>query len=220
MINISLRARRRMLAVAAVAGVATSMSLIDATSAHAGAVPTGATGTTVLVIGGPAVAALGNNGCGAVTITGNNGASAVQTAKNQWKITLHINELDINGNGGIDLKHQGSIELSNTCYDITLAALRITNFGDPGQLTTFDLNAVLHSSDDSDRYVVGELDLSSAQLAVSGNKIRITKENLSLAAEGAEEFNELAVGGDGLSGPFFAGEKIGNGKTTVVFSFL
>lgn len=217
MLHMSLRARKRAVAIAAVAGVATSMSLVNATSAHAGATPTGATGTTVLVLGGPAVAAFANSGCGAITITGNNGASVVQTAKTQWKITLHINELDINGNGGIDLKHQGSIELQNTCYDITLAALRITNFGSAGQFTTFDLNAVLHSPDDSDRYVVGELDLSDAQVDVSGSKIRITKENLYLASEGAEEFNELATGTD--TGPFYSGEKVGNGKTTVVFSY-
>lgn len=218
MLHMSLRARKRAAAIAAVAGVAASMSLVNATSAHASATPTGATGTTVLVIGGPAVAALGNGGCGAVTVTGNNGATVAQTAKNQWKITLHINELDINDNGGIVLKHQGSIELQNICYDITLAALRITNFGDAGQFTTFDLNAVLHSPDDSSRYVVGELDLSNAQVVVSGSKVRITKENLYLANEGAEEFNELATGSD--TGPFFSGEKIGNGKTTVVFSYV
>ena len=48
--------------------------------------------------------------------------------------------------------------------------------------------------------------------------MRITKEDLSLNSEGAEEFNELAPGDD-FFGPFFAGEKIGNGKTTVVFSY-
>lgn len=218
MLHMSLRARKRAAAIAAVAGVAASMSLVNATSAHASATPTGATGTTVLVIGGPAVAALSNGGCGAVTVTGNNGATVAQTAKNQWKITLHINELDINDNGGIVLKHQGSIELQNTCYDITLAALRITNFGDAGQFTTFDLNAVLHSPDDTSRYVVGELDLSNAQVVVSGSKVRVTKEDLYLADEGAEEFNELATGSD--TGPFFGGEKIGNGKTTVVFSYV
>jgi hypothetical protein len=219
MSKLSTRARKRMLAVAAVAGVATSMSLVNATSAHAAGVPTGATGTTVLVIGGPAVATLAANGCGAVTVTGNNGASATQTAKNQWKITLHINEIDVNGNGGIELKHQGSIELQNSCYDITLAALRITNYGNADQFTTFDLNAVLHSPDDTQRYVVGELDLTDAQLSSSGNKVRITKENLYLAPEGAEEFNELATGDPFATGPFFAGEKIGNGKTTVVFTY-
>ena len=151
MLHMTLRARKRAVAVAAVAGLTASMSLVNAMSAHAAATPTGATGTTVLVIGGPAVAALGSGGCGAVTVTGNNGASVAQTAKNQWKITLHINELDINDNGGIGLKHDGSIELQNTCYDITLAALRINNFGQAGQFSSFDLNAVLHSGDDSGR---------------------------------------------------------------------
>lgn len=218
MFSISTRARKRMVAVAAVAGVATSMSLVNATSAHAGATPTGATGTTTLVLGGPAVNTLAATGCGAITVTGNNGVQVVQSAKNQWKITLQISELDINNNGGIDLKHSGSVELQNSCYDITLAALRITNFGNADQFTTFDLNAVLHSDDDSSRYVVGELDLSNAQLSVSGSKIRVTKENLYLADEGAEEFNELATG-DAFTGPFFSGEKIGNAKTSVVFHY-
>lgn len=217
MLHMSLRARKRAAAIAAVAGVATAMSVVNATSAHAGATPTGATGTTVLVIGGQAVNALASNGCGAVTVTGNNGASAAQTAKNQWKITLKITGVNVNDNGGIQLTHQGSVTLSNTCYDITLAALRITNFGNADQYTTFDLNAVLHSVDDGGRYVVGELDLSSAQFSYTGNKVRIAKENLYLANEGAEEFNELATGS--VSGPFYAGEKIGNGKTTVVFNY-
>ena len=217
MFTMTTRARKRVLAVAAAAGMTASLSMVGATSAHAQATPTGATGTTVLVIGGPAVNALTASGCGTLTLTGNNGAQVAQTAKNQWRITLAITEVDVNDNGGIGLLHQGSVELQNDCYDITLAALRINNFGEAGQFTSFNLSATLHSPDDSDHYVVGELDLTDAQVAFSGSKVRVTKENLLLAPEGAEEFNELA--GNEFGGPFYAGEKIGNGKTTVVFHY-
>jgi len=42
---------------------------------------------------------------------------------------------------------------------------------------------------------------------------------LNTSAEGAEELNQLAVGGDGSTGPFLPGQKIGSAKTRVVLHF-
>jgi hypothetical protein len=116
------------------------------------------------------------------------------------------------------IDHSGSVTLENACYSITLAGLRITNFGLPNQGTSFDLSAVTKSADDSGRQVIGTLDLTGANITITGDKTRISQMALLTSAEGAQELNELAVGGDGSTGPFFVGEKIGSAKTRVVIA--
>ena len=216
MLNVSLQTRRRLLAVTAVAGLAASATL-SATAAHAGATPTNVKGQTVVVIGGKAVKTLTTNGCGDLSATGINGAQIVQTATNQWRMTFKISGLATNDNGGLIIAHSGGVQLTNNCYAISLTNLKITNFGQAGQFTSLDLNGVTHSGDDTGRQVVGELDLTNAVITpVTGNKVRVTKVDLLLASEGAQEFNELATGF--ATGPFTTGEKVGNARTTATFS--
>lgn len=208
--------RKPFAAVAAVLAVAATLST---TPAFASAVPVSATGATTLTLGGKAYNTLQTSGCGPLVATSANGVTVTPVTKG-LKLILPISGLQVQpDSGAIRLDHSGSVTLENSCYAITLGTFRITDFGSPSMLTAFDLSAVTKSVDDSGRQVIGSLDLSTANVTVVGTKIRVAQMVLNTSAEGAEELNQLAVGGDGSSGPFVAGQKIGSAKTRVVLHF-
>jgi hypothetical protein len=175
-----------------------------------------ATGATTVTLGGKAYNTLLTGGCGALTVLTANGVTATTTAKGA-KLIFPVSgyETQPSNDDALRIDHTGSVTLQNACYTISLASLRITNFGLPNQGSSFDLSAVTKSADDSGRQVIGTLDLGSSVVTFSGTKIEIAKMNLLTADEGAQELNELAVGAE--TGPFVTGQQIGSAKTRVVF---
>jgi hypothetical protein len=209
-------ARLAVLSTVAAAGL---LVAVTAAPAMASPTPTSATGATTITLGGKAINTLQSNGCGTLVVSSANGVTWSVVPKG-IKIIFPVSGVSTQpGNpDALRIDHSGSVTLSNACYDITLAALRITNFGLPDQGSEFDLSAITRSFDDTGRQVVGTLDLSGANTVTTGTKIRISQMNLLLSSEGAEEFNELAVGGDGSTGPFASGQKVGFAKTRVVLT--
>lgn len=204
------------LLVTAVAGV-----MLTATAfapAYAAPAPGTATGATTITLGGKAYNALQAGVCGPLVVTAANGVTASVTGKSGLKLIFPISGIETEpGNpDAVRIDHSGSVTLENTCYSIGLSTLRITDFGLSDQGSAFDLSAVTKSSDDSGRQVLGELDLTSGSLTVSGTgKVRVAQMNLLTSGAGAEELNELATGSETV-GPFSGGMKIGFAKTRVV----
>ena len=192
--------------------------IVAATAAPAIAAPTpgSASGATTITLGGKAYNTLQSSGCGTLVATGVNGVS-VTVGPQGLKLIFPISGIATqDGNPvAIRIDHSGSLTLENTCYSINFAALRVTNFGLPDQGTSFDINAVFKSADDAGRQVLGTLDLTGANVTVSGSKVRIAQRSMLTSGPSAEELNELAVGAD--TGPFVEGQKIGSAKTRVVF---
>ncbi len=211
---------RRMGARLAVVATLASGALVTAAAAPALAKPAPgtATGATTVTLGGAAINTLQSNGCGLLVVTAANGVTTSVVPKGV-KIIFPVSGIvtQPSNDDALRLDHSGSVTLSNDCYAITLANLRVTNFGLPNQGTSFDVSAITRSVDDSGRQVIGTLDLSGAIIVMINGKTRITQMNLLTSPEGAEELNELAVpGSDGSTGPFFVGEKVGFAKTRVV----
>jgi hypothetical protein len=208
-----LGARMAMLSTVAAAGLVVAA----AAPAMASPAPGTATGASTITLGGKAYSTLQSNGCGTLVATGVNGVT-VSVVPKGLKLIFPISGIvtQPDNTDALRIDHSGSLTLENDCYAITLSGLRITNFGLPNQGSEFDLSAVTKSVDDSGRQVIGVLDLSGANMSTVGNKTRISLMNLLTSDEGAEELNELAVGGDGSTGPFTSGEKIGSAKTRVV----
>jgi len=194
-----------------------SLLVALAVPAMASPVPGTATGATTVTLGGKAYSTLQSNGCGTLVVTAANGVTTSVVPKG-LKVIFPVSGIvtQPDNTDALRLDHSGSVTLQNDCYAITLANLRVTNFGLPNQGTSFDLSAITRSADDTGRQVIGTLDLSGAQMSTVGNKTRISQMNLLTAPEGAEELNELAVGGDGSTGPFTVGEKVGFARTRVV----
>ncbi len=217
MYNSVLSKRGRRVAATLAAGAAIA-AFAPAGAASASPVPVAATGNTVVTIGGAAVNKLTTGSCGALSATPLGGATVATTAKNQFKLTVPITGLEVQADGSaLRINHSGGVDLVNSCYEIALSTLRISNFGQADQFTTFDLSAKTNSVDDTGRQVIGQLDLSSAVVTISGSKVRVNKMDLHATDAGAEQLNELATGTS--TGPFMAGDKVGNAKTTVRFSF-
>jgi hypothetical protein len=192
--------------------------ILAATAAPAVAAPTpgSASGASTVTLGGKAYNILQSGGCGTLTVTGANGVTATVVTKGVKVIFPISGVVTQDGNpDALRIDHSGSVTLENTCYTITFAALRITNFGLPDQGTSFDMTALFRSGDDTGRQVLGTLDLTSAIVSISGNKVRIAQMNWFTSGASAEELNELAVGAE--TGPFVEGQKIGSAKTRVVF---
>lgn len=206
----------RMSVLSAVAGAGLLVAAAAA-PAMAAPVPGTASGATTITLGGKAYNTLQSNGCGTLVATGVNGVTVTVVPKG-LKLIFPISGVVTQTDNPLAqrIDHTGSLTLENDCYAITLSGLRITNFGLPDQGSAFDINAVTKSADDSGRQVIGVLDLAGSNTTVTGNKTRISLMSLLTSAEGAEELNELAVGGDGLTGPFTVGQKIGSAKTRVV----
>jgi hypothetical protein len=206
----------RMAVLATVAG--TGLLVATATPALAAPVPGTASGATTITLGGKAINTLLANGCGGLSVTFTNGANFSVTPKLQLKMIFPISGIvtQPTNDDALRIDHNGSVSFENDCYAVTLSALRVTNFGLPNQGAELDVSAVTKSADDSGRQVVFTLDLSGSQTSTTGSKTRISQMNLLTTADGAEELNQLAVGGDGSTGPFSAGQKVGNAKTRIV----
>jgi hypothetical protein len=186
--------------------------------------PHPATGATTITLGGAAYNKLQSGGCGTLTVTGANGVTTAVIAKG-LKLTFPVTgyEVQPSNTDAFRIDHSGSVTLSNTCYQITLGTLRLTNFGLANQATTLALSAITRSVDDHGRQVIGTLDLSGAsttwQTRSNGTtRTTISQMKLLLAPEGAQELNQLAVGGTGSTGPFHTGQQVGSAKTRVVFT--
>lgn len=147
--------------------------------------------------------------------TGTNGVTATPVTKG-LKLVFPISGMvtQPDATDALRIDHSGSVTLENDCYSITLGTLRVTNFGLPNQGSAFDVSAVTKSPDDFGRQVIFTLDLTGAQVTVTGSKTLIAQMSLLTAADGAEELNELAVNAE--TGPFVAGQKIGSAKTRLV----
>ena len=212
------RVGARMAVLSTVVGAGLIVAVATASPAVASPQPGTATGATTVTLGGKAYNILQSNGCGALVVSSANGVTWSVVPKG-LKIIFPVSGVVTQpGNpAATRIDHSGSVTLENTCYAITLANLRITNFGLPDQGSEFDLSALTKSADDFGRQVVGVLDLSGANTVTTGNKTRISQMNLLTSDEGAEELNELTVpGSDGSVGPFTAGQKVGFAKTRVV----
>jgi hypothetical protein len=185
--------------------------------ANAGTTPVTAKGSTAITLGGKAITTLQSNGCGALTATAQGDATAFTTAKGGLKIVLKVNAIDVNTNNVVTLYHSGGVVLENSCYTIALKAFRIIGFGTLDQSSQFDLNAnVKVDGTGIGREVIGTLDLSEAQIVVSGTTTKVNQANLLASPDGATLLNQLATGD--VTGQFAAGDKVGFAKSKVVIT--
>jgi hypothetical protein len=200
--------------VVAVLGAAAAVAAFVPSGGASAATSTGFTGSTTVTFGGKTVTTLTSGGCGALTATALGPARTSSTAKNQFKATFPISDVKLAGDGGLRIDHTGGLHLANACYDIGLTTFRISNFGRPNQDIQLDLTAVTHADDLSGRNVAGTLDLTNSTTSVINGRLRIGKITLAATDRGAAILNELTTG-DAGSGPFAAGQQIGNAKTTI-----
>jgi hypothetical protein len=206
--------RRAAVAAVATAALAAGLGAAAVTTASASPVSTGATGTTSIAFGGPGWNAFAASGCGTPYVSGNNGVT-VTTTGHQTRVNFPISDVQYDQNyAAFRIENSGSVTFSNYCYDITFSAVRVTNFGNPGQTYSVDVSAVNHSYDDNvGRAIDFTMDFTNAVTSYPGpSTVKTEKIDLFLANEGAEEFNELCY-----CYAFNSGQPIGNSRITVKY---
>jgi hypothetical protein len=214
---------KRLAALASAGAVILSL-LAGASPASADRTPIGATGASSFQLGGPVLKALQANGCGLLTITPLGAAQVVTTTAGKSRAIFPITNFVQADTGAVRIEHGGSgVDLSNTCYDVRLSNFYIQDLGGLQNTVFFDVSARTKSTDESgERLVVFQADVTpSTQIVVARPNavtFKIKGMDLTLASEGASEFNELATG-DETIGPFSAGMLVGKARTSVRLQF-